>query len=42
MSGYSAEVIARRGELTGEREMIEKPFKPDSLLYSVQKVLALA
>ncbi len=39
MSGYTADVVARRGVLTGEWSLLEKPFTPSSLAASVRRVL---
>jgi PAS domain S-box-containing protein len=40
MSGYSAEDLRRQGAVDPEGVIIQKPFKPDSLLRSVNLVLA--
>jgi CheY-like chemotaxis protein len=39
MSGYSAEDLRRQGAVDPEGVIIQKPFKPDSLLRSVQAAL---
>jgi two-component system cell cycle sensor histidine kinase/response regulator CckA len=40
MSGYSAEDLRRQGAVAHEGVTIQKPFKPDTLLRSVNLVLA--
>jgi len=40
MSGYTADVIAYRGELEADVEYLQKPFTPDSLARRIREVLA--
>jgi two-component system, cell cycle sensor histidine kinase and response regulator CckA len=39
-SGYTADVIARRGALDQDVAYLPKPFTPDSLLAKVRQVLS--
>jgi CheY-like chemotaxis protein len=39
MSGYTADVIAHRGELDADVEYLAKPFTPDSLARKIREVL---
>ncbi len=39
MSGYTTDVVARRGVLAGEWSLIEKPFPPTNLATAVRNRL---
>ena len=40
MSGFASDVIAADGELSGDSELLMKPFTPDELLSRVRSALS--